>query len=110
MIELTASPRHFEAGMKKAHTTVRKFTNFRHFTIRQQAVLRFIVDFIAVRHKPPTIREIQAHFGFRSTNSVVSHLNALERHSLIRRVKGESRNIEVLNRCTNSNKPEDAVE
>ncbi len=69
-------------------------------TDRQRAVLTFITEFIDVRRKPPTVREIQAYFGFRSTSTVAAHLNALERKGRIRRTVGESRNIEVSNTCT----------
>jgi repressor LexA len=79
-------------------------------TDRQCAVLCYLADFIEVRPHPPTIREIQAYFGFRSPNSVAAHLGALERKGWIRRVKGKSRNIEVLNRCTNRTQPEKPIE
>ncbi|KKM13621.1 hypothetical protein LCGC14_1714390 [marine sediment metagenome] len=68
-------------------------------TDRQTAVLRFIREFIEVRGKPPTVREIQRHFGFASLNSVSTHLAALQRKGCIRRVSGESRNIEILDGC-----------
>ncbi len=65
-------------------------------TDRQRAVLTFITEYLDVRRKPPTVREIQAFFGFRSPNAVSVHLNALERKGKIRRTPGESRNIEPL--------------
>ena len=79
-------------------------------TDRQRDVLQFIRDFIGVRKKPPTVREIQAHFEWASTNSVAAHLSALERKGYIQRTSGESRNIELLNRCTNRSKSNAAVE
>ncbi len=106
MIQLTASTRHFEVAMKKASKAVRAFGA----TIRQYQVLHHITAYIAVKGRPPTIREIQAYFGFQSTNSVTAHLDALERKGLIRREPNKSRNIEVLSKCSNSNKPENAVE
>lgn len=69
-------------------------------TDRQRAVLTYITDYIDVRHKPPTVREIQANFGFRSPSTVTAHLNALERKGKILRTPGESRNIEPSNTCT----------
>ncbi len=75
-------------------------------TDRQSAVLAFIRSQIASRGKPPTVREIMAHFGFASPNAAASHLGALERKGCIRRVAGESRNIEVLDmRTTNAVSP-----
>lgn len=64
-------------------------------TDRQRAVLEYITEYIEVRRKPPTVREIQANFGFKSPNAVDNHLKALERKGKIRRIPGESRNIEV---------------
>ena len=67
-------------------------------TNRQRAVLQFIREYQEVRGKPPTVREIQAHFGYRSPNSARSHLAALEHKGALRRVPGESRNIELLDK------------
>lgn len=79
-------------------------------TDRQAAVLQFVRDFIGVRKKPPTVREIQAHFEWASPNSAMAHLAALERKGYIQRTSGESRNIELLNRCTNRSDAPSAVE
>ncbi len=65
-------------------------------TDRQRAVLEYITEYIEVRRKPPTVREIQANFGFKSPNAVDNHLKALERKGRIQRAPRESRNIEVL--------------
>ncbi len=48
-------------------------------THRQQMVLDFIRESIADRGYPPTLREIGARMGIRSTNGVNDHLRALER-------------------------------
>ena len=66
-------------------------------TDRQRAVLTYITDYIDVRHKPPTVREIQANFGYRSSSTAAAHLGALQRKGKIRRTPGESRNIELSN-------------
>ncbi|HUJ18535.1 MAG TPA: transcriptional repressor LexA [Nitrospirota bacterium] len=62
-------------------------------TKRQQDILDFIRTTIAGRGMPPTIREIGAKFGIRSTNGVDGHLSALEARGLIRRDRGKSRGI-----------------
>ena len=67
-------------------------------TNRQREVLRYLREYQAVRRKPPTVREIQAHLGCRSVNAACCHLAALEKKGLIRRIGGESRNIEVLDK------------
>ncbi len=112
MIELTADTRHFEAGMKKASQSIREFVEAYKAipTVKQRAIHQFLRDFFDVHKKPPTVREIQAHFGYRSTNSVTSLLDALERKGFIRRVKRQSRNIVFLNKRSNSTREADAVE
>src|SRR3984885_6245247 len=48
-------------------------------TQRQQLVLACIRQSITDRGYPPTLREIGARMGIRSTNGVNDHLRALER-------------------------------
>ncbi|KKK85936.1 hypothetical protein LCGC14_2768230, partial [marine sediment metagenome] len=43
-------------------------------TDRQADVLRFIREFIETHGKPPTVREIQRYFGYRSPDSAAAHL------------------------------------
>lgn len=68
-------------------------------TTRQEAVLEFISGFIQKRGIPPTVREIQEHFGFESTNAVTDHLAILERKGCLRRQRGISRGIEILSKA-----------
>jgi repressor LexA len=60
-------------------------------TGRQQKVL----DFIRKHHRktgfPPTSREIQTQFGFRSQTAAMNHLRALERKGAIQRIPGKAR-------------------
>jgi repressor LexA len=60
-------------------------------TDRQQKVL----DFIRKHHRktgfPPTSREIQLQFGFKSQTAAMNHLRALERKGAIRRIPGKAR-------------------
>ena len=60
-------------------------------TDRQQQVLEYIRTSIADRGYPPTLREIGAHMGIRSTNGVNDHLRALERKGYLRREDMKSR-------------------
>lgn len=60
-------------------------------THRQQQVLDFIRDSINDRGFPPTLREIGAHMGIRSTNGVNDHLRALERKGYLTREDMKSR-------------------
>lgn len=60
-------------------------------TNRQQMVLDFIRAQIQERGYPPTLREIGAHMGIRSTNGVNDHLQALERKGYLKRDDMKSR-------------------
>src|SRR5271170_33879 len=60
-------------------------------TQRQQMVLDYIRQSIVDRGYPPTLREIGAHMGIRSTNGVNDHLRALERKGYLVREDTKSR-------------------
>ena len=60
-------------------------------TQRQQMVLDFIKVSITDRGYPPTLREIGARMGIRSTNGVNDHLRALERKGYLTREDMKSR-------------------
>lgn len=60
-------------------------------TDRQQQVLHYIKQSITERGYPPTLREIGAHMGIRSTNGVNDHLRALERKGYLTREDMKSR-------------------
>jgi repressor LexA len=60
-------------------------------TERQQQVLHYIRQSINDRGYPPTLREIGAHMGIRSTNGVNDHLRALERKGYLTREDMKSR-------------------
>lgn len=64
-------------------------------TDRQEAVLGFISSFLEQKKIPPTVREIQQHFRFRSPNAVTDHLGLLEKKGYLRRRAGLSRGIEL---------------
>src|ERR1700739_1173769 len=60
-------------------------------TQRQQMVLDYIHQSISDRGYPPTLREIGARMGIRSTNGVNDHLRALERKGYLTREDMKSR-------------------
>jgi repressor LexA len=62
-------------------------------TPRQNEIYEFIRSCIQGRNSPPTITEIGARFGIRSTNGVNDLLIALERKGYILRLKGTARGI-----------------
>ena len=65
---------------------------------KQQAILRFIRDFVREKDYPPSIRDIQEGCDISSTSVVDYNLKALERLGYIRRDREVSRAIEVLER------------
>lgn len=62
----------------------------------QKRILEFIRSEIEERGYPPSVREICASVGLKSTSTVHSHLIALEKQGLLRRDPTKPRAIEVL--------------
>lgn len=67
-------------------------------TERQEKVLEFISSFLEKMKMPPSVREIQSHFGFESTNAVTDHLAQLERKGYLKRRPRVSRGIELISK------------
>ena len=61
----------------------------------QQKILDFIRSEIETRGYPPSVREICAAVGLKSTSTVHAHLNALEKRGLIRRDSAKTRAMEL---------------
>lgn len=64
-------------------------------TEKQRKVLAFIRSFIQSERRPPTIREIAAHFRYASNRTVQDYLAALERKGFLKVLKGLSRGIDL---------------
>jgi len=71
-------------------------------TQRQQMVLDFIRESIHDRGYPPTLREIGARMGIRSTNGVNDHLRALERKGYLTREDMKSRALRPTDLSTHA--------
>lgn len=69
-------------------------------TARQAAVLEFLETFFRTEGYWPSIRDIQLHFGFRSTNAVAGHLKALETKGAIHRIPGQARTFRIHRTAT----------
>lgn len=65
-------------------------------TKKQQEILEFIKDQILERGFPPAVREICEAVNLKSTSSVHSHLETLEKNGYIRRDPTKPRAIEIL--------------
>lgn len=62
----------------------------------QQKILDFIKKEIEQKGYPPSVREICAAVGLKSTSTVHAHLNHLEQQGLIRRDSTKPRALEVI--------------
>ncbi len=65
-------------------------------TDRQREIMKFLLNTHASTGVIASVREIQEHFGFSSSNAVASHLRALESKGYIKRNGGKARNIAFL--------------
>lgn len=71
-------------------------------TARQQEVLNFVRKHHARNEYWPSIRDIQQHFGFKSTNGVFGHLKALMDKGAIVRVPGRARAFQIASQPSRS--------
>lgn len=75
-------------------------------TPKQQEILDFMKDEILTKGFPPSVREICAAVNLKSTSSVFSHLEKLEKNGYIRRDPTKPRTIEILDDNFNSTRRE----
>ena len=67
-----------------------------HPSEKQVEIMEFINNYRKVNGYPPSIREIGMAVGLKSSSTVHTHLEALERKGLIERAGGSNRSIRVL--------------
>ena len=65
-------------------------------TQKQQEILEFVKESILNRGYPPAVREICEAVHLKSTSSVHSHLETLEKNGYIRRDPTKPRAIEII--------------
>lgn len=65
-------------------------------TAKQQEILDYLKKTILNKGYPPAVREICEAVGLKSTSSVHSHLETLERNGYIRRDPSKTRAIEIV--------------
>ena len=68
---------------------------------KQQEILEYIKSQILERGFPPAVRDICEAVHLKSTSSVHSHLETLERNGYIRRDPTKPRTIEIIDDCFN---------
>jgi repressor LexA len=64
-------------------------------TTRQQQVLKFVKAALQSGNPAPTLREIAAHFGFKSTRAVADHLDALKSKGVLEAAPGKARALRL---------------
>lgn len=79
-------------------------------TVRQQEILGYLQIHMREHGTWPSFREIESHFGFRSTNAVMGHIRALERKGHISRVPGQARTFRINLDLGEERHPGDALE
>ena len=73
---------------------------------KQQEILEYIKSQILERCFPPSVRDICEAVHLKSTSSVHSHLETLEKNGYIRRDPTKPRAIEILDDTFNFNRRE----
>ncbi|MCC5833557.1 MAG: repressor LexA [Opitutales bacterium] len=78
-------------------------------TYRQEEVLGYIQLHMRENGTWPSFREIERHFGFKSTNAVMGHLRALEKKGYISRVAGQARTFRINCELEDDSIPANAI-
>lgn len=78
----------------------------RKISAKQQEILEYIKDEILHKGYPPAVREICQAVNLKSTSSVHSHLETLEKNGYIRRDPTKPRAIEIMDDTFNLNRRE----
>ena len=79
-------------------------------TLRQQEVLGYIQLHMRENGTWPSFREIERHFGFKSTNAVMGHIKALEKKGYISRVAGQARTFRINLGLEEEHQPDQAMD
>ncbi len=69
----------------------------KNLTLRQQQIVDFLLKCQETRGVMPTAQEIATQFGFRSPNSVTSHLRLLRKKGVIASEPGKARSLRLIN-------------
>lgn len=69
---------------------------YKDITTKQRRILRFIQSRISHEGRPPTLREIAAWFGFKSTGTVRDYLKVLTQKGYLKKTPKKSRALELV--------------
>lgn len=75
-------------------------------TAKQQEILEYIKETVLKKGYPPAVREICEAVNLKSTSSVHSHLETLEKNGYIRRDPTKPRTIEIIDDAFNLTRKE----
>lgn len=75
-------------------------------TVKQQEILEYIKETVLKKGYPPAVREICEAVHLKSTSSVHSHLETLEKNGYIRRDPTKPRTIEIIDDTFNLSRRE----
>jgi len=64
-------------------------------TKRQRQILDFVLSAQRAGESTPTLREIAARFGFKSSRAAADHLDALKRKGVLESERGKARSLRV---------------
>lgn len=73
----------------------KKLADPEHMTPKQQAVFDYIKQCVMERNYPPSVRDICAAVGLKSTSSVFTYINDLEKMGLIRKDPAHPRALQI---------------
>ena len=76
----------------------KKVYSIDNLTKKQEEIYEYIKYCVQKKNYPPSVRDICAKVGLKSTSSVFTYLNDLEKLGLIRKDPAHPRAIEILNR------------
>lgn len=71
---------------------------------RQRQILDFVSQYIQKHGYSPTLKEIARAIGVGSISTVHEHLQAMDKKGVIRKLEGESRGIELVDRYEEKSK------
>ena len=84
-------------GRGRTHTVMwGRICRLTPITDRQHDVLAFVIEHIEAHGYAPTVREVAARFGWRSTRTAGGHLHDLARKGALHITPGVARGIRVL--------------
>lgn len=90
------NPHQLELVDLDVSTQVQKGSKRPSLTATQQSILDYIRMYRDDHGIPPSMREIQTTFGYKSQTTAVNHLKLMENKGYIKRQLGKARSIKII--------------